>query len=78
MFSKLLSYKKSHAHDTYNVNKYMYILCLPKLCYVYIDDLSDHLIKSQIRYQIDNVCVNHVMYTDAICLIAPSHAALQK
>ena len=78
MFSKLLSYKKSHAHDTCNVNNYMYIVCLLKLCSVYIDDLFDHLIKSQIIYQKDNVCVNHVMYTDAICLMAPSPAVLQK
>ena len=35
-------------------------------------------IKSQIGCQIDNVCVNHVMYADDICLMAPSPAALQK
>ena len=46
--------------------------------YVYVDDLSDYLVKSQIGCQIDNVCVNHVMYADDICLMAPSPAALQK
>ena len=42
-----------------------------------LDDLSDYLVKSQIGCQIDNVCVNHVMYADDICLMAPSPAALQ-
>ena len=50
----------------------------PKLYSVYVDDLSDYLVKSQIGCQIDNVCVNHVMYADDICLMAPSPAALQK
>ena len=45
---------------------------------VYVDDLSDYLVKSQIGCQIDNVCVNHVMYADDICLMAPSPEALQK
>ena len=39
---------------------------------------ADYFVKSQIRCQIDNVCVNHVMYADDICLMAPSPAALQK
>ena len=49
-----------------------------KLYSVYVDDLSDYLVKSQIRCQIHNVCVNHVMYADDIYLMAPSPAALQK
>ena len=48
----------------------------PKLYSVYVDDLSDYLVKCQIGCQIDNVCVNHVMYADDICLMAPSPAAL--
>ena len=31
-----------------------------KLYSVYVDDLSDYLVKNQIGCQIDNVCVNHV------------------
>ena len=27
---------------------------------------------------IDNLCMNHVMYADDICLMAPSPAALQE
>ena len=50
----------------------------PKLYSVYVDDLSEYLVKSQIGCHIDNVCVNHVMYADDICLMAQSHAALQK
>ena len=30
----------------------------PKLYSVYVDDLSDYLVKSQIECHIDNVCVN--------------------
>ena len=43
---------------------------------VYVDDLSDYLYKSQVGCQIDNVCVNYVLYADDICSMAP--AALQK
>ena len=50
----------------------------PKLYSVYVDDLLYYLVKSQIACQIDNICVNHVMYADDICLMAPSPAALQK
>ena len=45
---------------------------------MYFDDLSDYFVKSQMRCHIDNVCVNHVMYTDDICLMAQSPAVLQK
>ena len=44
----------------------------PKLYSVYVDDISDYLVKSQIGCHIDNVCVNHVRYADDICLMAPS------
>ena len=49
-----------------------------KLYSVYVDDLSDYLVMSQIGCHIDNVCVNHVMYADDICLMTHSPAALQK
>ena len=39
--------------------------------------ISDDLFNSKIRCQIDNICVNHVMYADAICLASPSPAALE-
>ena len=45
---------------------------------VYVDDLSDYLVKSQIECHIDSLCVSHVMYADDICLMAPCPAALQK
>ena len=43
----------------------------PKLLSVYVDHLSDNLIKSKIGCHIDNLCMNHVMYADDICLMAP-------
>ena len=47
---------------------------------MYVDDISDYLINSQIGCHIDSLCVNHVMYADDISLImmSPSTAALQK
>ena len=50
----------------------------PKLFSVYIDDLSDTLIKSITGCHIYNICMNHVMYADDICLMAPSPASLQE
>ena len=49
-----------------------------KLFSVYIDDLSDKLVKCKVGCYIDNLCMNHVMYADDICLMAPSPAALQE
>ena len=48
----------------------------PKLFSVYVDDLSDQLIKSKIGYHTYNLCMNYVMYADDICLMAPSPASL--
>ena len=50
----------------------------PKLFSVYVDDLSDKLVESKVGCSIDNLCMNHVMYADDICLMAPSPAALQE
>ena len=49
-----------------------------KLYSVYVDDLSDYLVKSQLGCQMDIVCDNHVTYAADICSIALSPAALQK
>ena len=46
----------------------------PKLFPVYVEDLSDKLVVCSL----DNLCMNHVMYSDDICLMAPSPAALQE
>ena len=35
-------------------------------------------LESKVRCSIDNLCMNHVMYADDICLMAPSPAALQE
>ena len=50
----------------------------PKLFPVYVDDLSDKLIKSKIGCHIDNLGINHVMYDDDICPMAPNPASLQE
>ena len=50
----------------------------PKLFSMYVDDLSNKLIDSKIGCHIDNHCMNHVMYADDICIMAPSAVALQE
>ena len=50
----------------------------PKIFSVYVDDLSDKLIKCKNGCHIDNLCMNHVMYADAICLMVPSPTFLQE
>ena len=50
----------------------------PKLFSVYVDDLSDKLIKSKIGCHIDNLCMNQVMYADNIYLMASIPASLQE
>ena len=50
----------------------------PKLFSVYVDNIFDKLVESKARCSIDNLCMNHVMYADDICFMAPSPAALQK
>ena len=47
----------------------------PKLFSVYVDDLSDKLVESKVGCSIDNLCMNHVMYADDSCLMAPSPAS---
>ena len=49
-----------------------------KLFSVYVDDLSDKLVKSKVGCSIDNLYMNHVTYVDDICPMDPSPAALQE
>ena len=50
----------------------------PLLFNLYMDDLSTRLNRSNIGYNPNNVLVNHLMYADDTCIIAPSPYALQK
>ena len=50
----------------------------PSLFAVYMDDLSSLLNTSRIGCNIDDVCINHVFYTDDLCLMAPCAIALQE
>ena len=47
----------------------------PKLFSVYVDDLSDKLVKSKVGCSIDNLVMNHFMYADDICFMAPSRSS---
>ena len=44
----------------------------PKLFAIYVDDLSHELTLCKSGCYIDDQCMNHVMYADDICLMAPS------
>ena len=50
----------------------------PRLFAVYVDDLSKQLIDARSGCFIEHQCINHVMYADDICLLAPSALVLQK
>ena len=50
----------------------------PKLFAIYVDDLSHELTLCKSGCYIDDQCMNHVMYEDDICLMAPSAVGLQK
>ena len=50
----------------------------PRLFAVYVDDLSKHLNDVRSVCFIWHQCINHVMYADDICLLAPSALGLQK
>ena len=52
-------------------------LLSPELFSVYVDDLSDRLIKNKIGFHIDNLCMNHIMCADDSCLMALRPASLQ-
>ena len=45
---------------------------------VYVDDLSPDLAMCNSGSYIDDQCMNHVMYVDDICLLAPSAIGLQR
>ena len=50
----------------------------PKLFAIYIDDLSQDLAMCKSVCYINEQCMNHVMYADDICLLAPSAIGLQR
>ena len=50
----------------------------PMFFNVYMDDLSNDLCNSGIGCHMNGTCVNHLMYADDTCLIAPSPSALSK
>ena len=50
----------------------------PKMFAIFIDDLSLDLAMCPSGCYIDYQCMNHVMYSDDICLLAPSAIGLQR
>ena len=53
-------------------------ILFPILFSVYMDDMSNLLISSDIGCLLDKVCFNHVFYEDDLCLIAQCAIALQE
>ena len=50
----------------------------PKMFAIYVDDLSLDLAMCKSGCYIDDQSMNHVMYADDICLLAPSASGLQR
>ena len=50
----------------------------PRLFLVYVDDLSKCLHDARSGCFMGHQCINHVMYADDICLLAPSALGLLK
>ena len=50
----------------------------PKLFAIFVDDLPQDLAMCKSGCYIDDQCMNHVMYVDDICLLAPSAIGLQR
>ena len=50
----------------------------PRLFAVYVDDLSKQSIDARSGCFIEHQCINHVMYADDICFLAPIALDLQK
>ena len=49
----------------------------PKLFSLFMNPLTDTLITCNSGCYINDKCINHVMYADDICLMAPIASALQ-
>ena len=47
----------------------------PRLFALYVSQLKDKLLSCNAGCYINDMCINHVMYTDDICLLAPSASA---
>ena len=49
----------------------------PRLFVLYVNQLTDGLLSCNAGCYINDMCINHVMYADDICLLAPSASAMQ-
>ena len=50
----------------------------PALFNVYMDDLSSHLISSNVGCRLSGYLVNHISYADDMCLMSPTPSGMQK
>ena len=50
----------------------------PKLFALYMNKLSRLLVMSNVGCYIDGQCINHLMYADDICILAPTAIAMQQ
>ena len=49
----------------------------PRLFALYVNQLTDRLLSCNAGCYINDMCINHVMYANDICLLAPSASAMQ-
>ena len=51
---------------------------VPRLFALYVNQLTDELLSCDAGCYIKDMCINHVMYADDICLLAPSASAMHR
>ena len=49
----------------------------PRLFALYVNQLTNRLIACKAGCYFNDMCINHVLYADDICLLAPSASAMQ-
>ena len=49
----------------------------PRLFALYVNQLTNKLIVCKADCYINDMCINHVLYADDICLLAPSVSTMQ-
>ena len=52
-------------------------ILFPRLFALYVNQLTDRLLSCNAGCYINDMCINHVMYADDICLLAPRASAMQ-
>ena len=52
-------------------------ILFPELFSLYVNHLTEKLISCHVGCHFNGICINHVMYADDTCLVAPTASAMQ-